>query len=164
MFQHLPQQPYAVAQPPSEVRKTGPIKTTLSAVFLSFPLVFLEWSISSFLVGLLVFAFRQTTGGARIILAFIIGLISFALAAVYVFFFAIWNEDGRSPLRKFFDAAKAVLSRNKNEDSEAEADQKSRQGTTDDLREGLEPRRRWNWLFLLRRLAMSRSRSIPYVF
>lgn len=91
------QQPYVV-QPPNKTNQTSHLRTTFSAVFLSFPLVFLDWSIGTFLVGLLVFAFRTTTGNAKIILGFVIGLISIGLAGVYWFFYAIW-EDTRDKER-----------------------------------------------------------------
>ncbi|KAF8512127.1 hypothetical protein JB92DRAFT_3096924, partial [Gautieria morchelliformis] len=76
-----------------ERRYSQSIRMTLSAGFLSCPLAFLMWSVISFSLALLHFAFQHIQGPARALLACIVAVILFTVLCVYIFFYKVWGSE-----------------------------------------------------------------------
>ncbi|KAF8589609.1 hypothetical protein K439DRAFT_323746 [Ramaria rubella] len=62
------------------------------AMFLSFPLVFLLWSVLTFAVALLDFAFFHSQVVPRVLIACIVSFILFTTVCMRAFFYNIWEE------------------------------------------------------------------------
>lgn len=60
-------------------------------MFLSFPLVFLMWSVVSFTIALLYSTFKNTQGVWQL-LACVVSVILFATICARLFFYTIWND------------------------------------------------------------------------
>jgi len=87
-------------------------RITFTSVFLCLPLVFLLWSVISFAIALMHFAFRTNRGIDLGFLVTVVAVILFVTFSVRVFFYRIWEEQDSTPiLERIWNPFRTLIAR-----------------------------------------------------